>query len=365
VRDVNARRTMPLSIRRPEPKNKKPGSAGSRAGILIPRCWYLGKRRRLLTSLSVRRISSGEIMRTGKGSGVRFICIAILIIATLVSVGCVDSTQDQQSQVTPTGNQQNEKPAAGTVVTTGTMLAKPSSAPDPSTPFIKVGSIGDKNIGDLVVISGTTNLPEKTAIYLYRTFGNSGEEKMTANKQVLLGTNGINHFRFAFDSSGFRPGSYTMTIATGKKAVSGSATFSLAGTYLGTDNPIYYSGASKASGSAGAPAITVLPVGNRQQGDVFLISGTTTIPEGTILMYQVYPDYFEDKTKRSSSSSPIPSSIAGDIIVIRGNGNTNKWSCALDTEGYEKTTYIVNVSTVNEVDYTKREIFGITQFTLR
>ncbi len=304
-------------------------------------------------------------MRTGKGSGVGFICIsALIIIATLVSVGCVDSTQGQQSQGTPTGNQQNEK-VAGTVVTTGTMLAKPSSAPDPSTPFIKVDSIGDKNIGDLVVISGTTNLPEKSVIYLYRTFGTPGEEKMMANKQVLSGTNGINRFRFAFDSSGFRPGSYTMTVATGKKAVSGSAKFSLAGTFLGTDNPIYYSGASRVSGSAGAPVITVLPVGNRQQGEVFLIPGTTTLPEGTILMYEVYPDYFEDKTKRSASSSPVPSSIAGDTLVIRGNGNANKWSCALDTEGYEKTTYIVNVSTVNEMDYSKREIFGSTQFTIR
>ena len=118
------------------------------------------------------------------------------------------------------------------------------------------------------------------------------------------------------------------------------------------------------SGSAGTPSITVQPPGDRQQGDVFLIAGTTSLAQGTILLYQVYPVYFEDKTKRSPSSSPVPLGIAGDTIVIKGTGNSNRWSCALDTEGYEKTSYIVNVSTVNE-NYALREIFGSAQFTLR
>jgi hypothetical protein len=36
----------------------------------------------------------------------------------------------------------------------------------------------------------------------------------------------------------------------------------------------------------------------------------------------------------------------------------------MNTQGYEKTGYIVNVSTVNE-DFTTQEIFGSAQFTLR
>lgn len=303
-------------------------------------------------------------MKSHQKPGLGLVCLALLItIAILMVAGCTESTPEHQEQLTTLNDKQSDKHAATTTVMIRTTTAQPASAPDPSAPFINVDPIGDKNIGDLVVISGTTNLPEKTAISLFRTFGNTGEEKMTANKQVLSGTNGINRWRFAFDSSGFRPGSYTMTVATGKKAVSGSAQFSLAGTFLGTDSPIYYSGSLKASGYGGTPTITVQPVGNRQQGDVFLISGTTSLPQGTILLYQVYPDYFEDQSKRSPSSSPVPPGIAGDSIVIRGDGNTNKWFCALDTEGYEKTTYIVNVSTVNE-DYTIREIFGRTRFTL-
>jgi hypothetical protein len=308
-------------------------------------------------------------MKTQQKSDPGIICLALLIVAaTMMITGCVDTTQDQhqQNQMTPSGDQQTGHPAATMVITTRTMTAQPVPVPDPSAPFITIDPIGDKNIGDLIVISGTTNLPERTSISLSRSYGNSGDEKMMANRQVLPGTNGINRWRFAFDSSGFRPGSYKLTVANGKQDVSGSAQLSLKGTFLGTDNPIYYSGASKSGGSAGTPTITVQPPGDRQQGDVFLISGTTSLAEGTLLFCRIYPAYFEDKTKEPASSSggPTMDNLGSDTIVIRDTGNTNRWSFAMDTEGYKKIEYIVNVSTVNE-DFTRQEIFGSTHFTLR
>jgi hypothetical protein len=311
-------------------------------------------------------------MKHQQKSGPLHICLAVLIVvATLVIAGCMESTPGQQGQMTATNDKQNENHAAGTTTTTGTMnapkppiTAQPTPAPDPSSPSITIDPVGDKNLGDLLVISGTTNLPEKTWVYLSWTYGNSGEEKMVANKQVLPGTNGINHWRFAFDTSGFRPGSYNLTVATRKKDVAGSAQLSLKGTFLGTDNPVYYSGTSGSSGSAGIPSIAVQPPGDHQQGDIFLISGTTSLAEGTLLLCQVYPAYFEDKTKRPASSYGTPTSIAVDSIVVRDTGNANRWACALDTEGYEKTGYIVNVSTMSE-DNTGTEISGSAQFTIR
>jgi hypothetical protein len=311
-------------------------------------------------------------MKMHQKPGPMIVCFALLItITSIVIAGCVDTDQDQQNHMTPTSNQPGEHPVAATIVTTRTntaptpqKTAQPSSVPDPSTPFIIIDPISDKNIGDLLVFSGTTNMPERTWISLSRTFGSSGDEKILAEKQVLSGTNGINHWRFVFDSSGFRPGSYKITVATGNKRVSGSAQFTLKGTFLGTGSPIYYSGASRTLRSAGAPTITVQPVGDRQQGDVFLVSGTSSLDEGTLLICQIYPAYFEDKTKRPTSLYGEPACFAVDTIVIRDTGNANRWSCALDTEGYEKAEYIVNVSTVNE-DFTIQEIFGSTHFTLR
>jgi hypothetical protein len=306
-------------------------------------------------------------MKSHQKPGPGLVCLALLITITiLVVAGCTESTPEQQEQMTTLNDKQSDKHAAVTTVMIRTTTAQPASAPDPSAPFINVDPIGGKNIGDLVVISGTTNLPERTSISLFRTFGNTGEEKMTANRQVLPGTNGINRFRFAFDTSGFRPGSYKTTVATGKKDVSGTAQFSLAGTFLGTDSPIYYSGASKTSGYGGTPTITVQPPGDRQQGDVFLISGTTSLDPGTLLFCRVYPAYFEDKTKKPASSSgeATMDNLGSDAIVIRDTGNANRWSFAMDTENYQKIEYIVNVSTVND-DFTIQEIFGSTHFTLR
>jgi hypothetical protein len=301
-------------------------------------------------------------MKNHLKSGPGFICLVIVITIAIIAIaGCVDAGQDQRSQVTHTSNPQSEYPPDVTIVTTRITTAPTTSAPDHSAPFITFDPIGDKNIGDLLIISGTTNLPERSSIYLSMANG-EGDAKTIANKQVLSGTNGINRWKFAIDTGGFRPGSYKLTVTTQKKGVEAFAQFSLKGTYLGTDNPTFYSGV--ASGSPGAPTISVQPVGDHQQGEVFLISGSTTLAAGTILMFQVYPDYFEDKSKRSATSAASPSSIAGDTIVIRSTGSTHKWSCALDTGGYEKTNYIVNVSTISE-DNSRRDIFGSAHFTIR
>jgi hypothetical protein len=292
-----------------------------------------------------------------------FVCLAVLFtIATLAIAGCTDSPDGRQEPVITAGEPQHESPAAGTPVPTGTTIAVSLPTPDPSTPFISIDPVGDKNLGDLIVISGITNLPENTMIFLYRSEGPSGEEKLMANKQVLAGTGGINRWRFALDSSGYSPGTHYYRVSNGKKDVSESVQVTIRGTARGAITPIFYAGA--ATGTAGAATITVQPVGERKQGDVFLISGTTTLPEGTLLMYKVYPDYFEHPSKRSATSAARPSGIAGDTIVIRGPGSTNTWSCALDTEGYEKTNYIVNVTTISEDDL-RTDVFGSAEFAIR
>ncbi|MCK9632643.1 MAG: hypothetical protein M0R30_13510 [Methanoregula sp.] len=297
-------------------------------------------------------------MKTPQATRQALICLAVLVtVATIMIAGCTDSTEGRQNTVS-TGS---ETPASVMAVT-ATTTAQPTPAPDPSAPYITIDPISEKKIGDLIIISGTTNLPENSAISMYRTYGDSGEEKMIANRQVLAGTGGTTRWRFVSDTNGFRPGSYKIRVAAAKKGVEGSVQFNLKGTYLGTDIPVFYSGS--ATGSPGASTITVKPVGDKSQGEVFLISGTTTLPKGTLLMYQVYPDYFEDKSQRSATSAAQPSGIAGDTIVIGGSGSTNTWSCALDTEGYEKTNYIVNVTTISE-DNLRTDVFGSAHFAIR
>ena len=285
--------------------------------------------------------------------------ILLLAIAGVLIAGCMDSPsvgQNGQVSVPPTIT-----PISGK--TKGPLTTVPASpTQDRSGPFIAIDPVGEKKIGDILVISGTTSLPVKTPVYLSWAVGNSGEKKVISDRPILPGANGTNRFRFVFDTTGFKPGIYNTTIATGKNGISGSIQFSLTGTYLGTDTPVYYSGVN--AGSSGIPAITLQPIGDHAQGDIIQITGTTTLREGTLLIYEIYPDYFESALKRSASSAATPSGMSGDTLVIKGTGNTNTWSRAIDTEGYEKTQYIVNVSTMNE-NGQKSGIFVSAHFTLQ
>lgn len=299
--------------------------------------------------------------------------VLVIAIAALFVAGCTDSSSPGQKTAPSTGIGQNGQasvPPTDTPIhgkTNDLLTTVPASAAqDRSGTFIAIDPVGDKKIGDLLVISGTTSLPVKTPVYLSWRVGNPGEEKILSNRPVLSGTNGTNRFRFVFDTTGFKPGTYTTTVATGKNSVSGSIQFSLTGAYLGTDTPTYYSGASKSPASSALPAITVQPPQDHKQGDIFRISGTTSLPAGTLLFYRVYPAYFEDKTKKPASSSDgtLTDNVGGDTIVIGGTGGTNRWSFAIDGGYIETMDYLVNVSTISE-DFTRQDIFGKSQFAIR
>ena len=68
-------------------------------------------------------------MKIQRRSGRGLICLVILIAIAIIAIaGCVDSTHNQQSLGTPTGNQQSEKPVVNTTVT-----IKATTAPTPQT----------------------------------------------------------------------------------------------------------------------------------------------------------------------------------------------------------------------------------------
>ncbi len=185
-------------------------------------------------------------MRTDQKSGIRRICLALFItIAILVIAGYMDSPHDERDRMTATDKMPDENPAPGTAATTGAASAQKPAEPVTGAPQspqsagpLAIDSIGDKTVGDLLVVSGTTHLPLRAPVTIRWKYGASGEDKVLANRPVHPGADGAGRFRFVFDTSGFKPGSYTMTVATGKKDVSASAQFDLSGTYRGTDTPL-------------------------------------------------------------------------------------------------------------------------------
>jgi len=309
-------------------------------------------------------------MKIHQKSGPVLICLALLVVATLVIAGCRESIPGQQGQVTATNAQQTENHSAGTGVTTGTM---PVPMPDLSPAFITIDPIGDKKTGDPVIFSGTTNLPTGTSVYLKEIDESTGESTMRANRIACPDNRGINRWTVVFDSTSWmKPGIYRYRVSTPKGDVNSSVQFNVTGTFLGPEKILYYQSGSKSAiirGTGSYPYITVDPIGDRHTGDIFRISGTTNLIEGTMLYGTVWPVYFEDRSKRPSTISQDFcdgqfNMVGYSMAVVKGTGDTNRWSFPADMTISAKTQMNVHVSTRNE-DLTKKEIYGNATFNLK
>ncbi|MDD1694499.1 MAG: hypothetical protein LUQ71_07225 [Methanoregula sp.] len=168
-------------------------------------------------------------MKTDHQPGPGLICIAILLLlATIATAGCVDSTQEQQGQVTPTGNVQTGHPTAGTTITTKIATvsatqktAQPASAPVSSTGVIRIDPISDKNTGDKFTFTGTTSLPAGTNI-IWQILpdtgtpptGINGDSMMSVggNYQVTKGDGTSNRISLAVDLGRLVPGKYVAIV---------------------------------------------------------------------------------------------------------------------------------------------------------
>jgi hypothetical protein len=265
-------------------------------------------------------------------------------------------------------------------VTTGTrdtvVPPRPvQSAPaaDSPAPFIRIDPVGDKNTGDLIIISGTTNLPSGTGIYLKERNESTGEMAMRANTYACPDPDGVNRWSLVLESTMWmRPGNYGFRVSTPGGDVTDSVQFDLTGRYSGPEEIRYYSSGSRTAtiSGTGAPFIHVDPIGDRHKGDIFRISGTTNLAEGTLLDCTIWPVFYEDRSKRPSQSAingnPCndPFAMNGrSAVVVKGTGDANRWSFPADMTNMKKTEMLVRVSTTDQL-LTKREIFGNASFRL-
>jgi len=171
----------------------------------------------------------GETMKSQQNSGIRLTCLALLIVVmTLVSAGCLESTPDQKSPTTATPDQQNNNPAASTAVTTRTTTApaplittQSVSPPVSLTGVIKIDPISDKKTGDTFTLSGTTSLPAGTNI-IWQIMpdtgtpptGIDGSSQMSVggNDIVIKGDGTLNRISLAVDLGRLIPGKYVAIV---------------------------------------------------------------------------------------------------------------------------------------------------------
>ncbi|MFA6332943.1 MAG: hypothetical protein WCX22_08325, partial [Methanoregula sp.] len=95
--------------------------------------------------------------------------------------------------------------------------------------------------------------------------------------------------------------------------------------------------------SAGFITIDALPT--MRTGEVYVITGTTSLAPGEEIMMQVYPasgfDLLLDKNKGQTGDF---SGAAAMTTVAAGSGGENLWSFELQTYHFEADQYIVTVN---------------------
>ncbi|MFA5237017.1 MAG: hypothetical protein WC362_04090 [Methanoregula sp.] len=219
--------------------------------------------------------------------------------------------------------------------------------------YIHIDPVANQTTGNLLIVRGTTNLPAGTTLMVQ--VSNYG-----GNTEVYNTSNGSNWFSMPVDTAILKPGTSTITVMQmkgdpakgdyGPAGLNVTASFTLHGAYLATDTPVQ-------------PTVTatdflrVNPVGNRAQGDQFLVTGTTSLPIGTQVIWMVGP------AALAADATGIESGIMGGSPVTKGSGTTNRVSFAVDTTMLPPGLYNASVSIATE-DFRPGNLTGYALFTL-
>ncbi|AGB03094.1 hypothetical protein [Methanoregula formicica] len=202
--------------------------------------------------------------------------------------------------------------------------------------YIRIDPIADMTTGNLLIITGSTDLPEGT-ILMVRTQGSAGDA------MVRRGSNGTNQFFVPVDTSIIKPGKKTISITqmTGDPAqgtyhpgdVTATTNFTLSGNYLGSETPV-------------KPALSqddyihLDKIVNRSAGNLFLVTGTTSLPVGTEVLWQVTPTALSTDPNQTGTFS----GMMANSQVTRGQGMANRVTFAMDSYALQPAEYNVSVS---------------------
>ncbi len=226
--------------------------------------------------------------------------------------------------------------------------------------YIRIDPIADMTTGNLLIITGSTNLPDRTLL-MVRTQGSAGDA------MVRRGSNGTNRFFVPVDTSIIRPGKKTVSITqmTGDPVqgtyhpgdVTAATNFTLSGNYLGSEIPV-------------KPALSrndyihLDKIGTRSAGDLFLVTGTTSLPVGTEILWQVTPAALTSDPNQTGTFS----GMMANSQVTRGMGMANRVTFAMDSYALQPAEYNVTVSIsagdLNAGDFRPGELSASRLFSL-
>jgi hypothetical protein len=113
--------------------------------------------------------------------------------------------------------------------------------------------------------------------------------------------------------------------------------------------------------------IRVDPISDKKTGDTFTLTGTTSLPAGTNIIWQILPDTGTPPTGLNGDSMM---SVGGNYRVTKGDGPSNRISLAVDLGRLVPGKYVAIVGAMKG-DGTSGTVFeigrdyGYTYFTLK
>jgi hypothetical protein len=163
-------------------------------------------------------------------------------------------------------------------------------------------------------------------------------------------------------SAAFLTGEYTVIVYEYNKNKPGPGDISGV-----TKFTVHDTAASPASADQGT-FIRIDLIGDKNAGDKFTITGTTDLPAGTEILFQVYSASFEP-TAANPQTSGFFTGATGTVTVTQGTGGMNRWSADLDTSTFEPTEYRVTAAVftgdAKKGDFSTGMVTDKTLFTLR
>jgi hypothetical protein len=227
------------------------------------------------------------------------------------------------------------------ILLTGSFTIFPTAAIDP---------VSDHAAGDLMAVTGTTNLPVETrlVLVLVPAVPVPGTTSVAESSEVTIVRGGgmTNTWSGALDTSAIIPGEYLVNVyrvnETASKKPLATARFRLTDAvpqsvrfkHVNSNHPVVFIRID--------PPITIY------RGEKILISGITNLPEGTGLLYvitqQSQTSVFtvDSKTKEQDLKGGYTQS--GLIALQPGLGGVSPWSFALDSTGFIPDEYEVIVT---------------------
>lgn len=213
-------------------------------------------------------------------------------------------------------------------------------------PTITIDPVGDEGVDEygVLVLTGTTNLGLNThlIVNLSSVPGKGAPHNWTGFTSVEFGSGGRNFWRAVINPPTLPQGEYSVFVSDITFSRDGSTP--IPGSVVATTIITLPEG--KGVHSNGKESfLRINTVDTRGIGERIDISGTTSLPPGTVVVWKVETGSCPHTDMNERDPIPAGTLVAeGRTIVTHGIADVHRWSCFIDSSGLSPGCYLIEAS---------------------